>query len=126
MDMDFAVPCPLVQTVLPRIRFLFVRPRVCSTLPSDPASRRRPCASLVLHLHQVAQGTFTPKTPDMPGTQDRPPAGRVAAALRAVLDSVRRQSKLASKVSRRGLAAAGGVWRGHGFTTRESRGEDNG
>ena len=46
--------------------------------------------------------------------KDRPPAGRVAAARRAVLDSVRRQSKLASKVSRRGLAAAGGVWRDAG------------
>jgi hypothetical protein len=28
----------------------------------------------VLHLHQVAQGTFTPKLPDMSDTQDeRPP-----------------------------------------------------
>jgi hypothetical protein len=27
----------------------------------------------VLHLHQVAQGTFTPKTPDMPGTHGRRP-----------------------------------------------------
>ena len=25
----------------------------CSTLPSDPASRRRPCASLILHRHQA-------------------------------------------------------------------------
>src|SRR3954449_7527650 len=32
-----------------------------------------PCASLVLHLHQVAQGTFTPRLLDMPSTQD---AGR--------------------------------------------------
>jgi hypothetical protein len=31
-----------------------------STLLSDPALRRRPCASLPLHLHQVEQGTFTP------------------------------------------------------------------
>jgi hypothetical protein len=30
----------------------------------------RPCASLVLHLHQVAQGTFTPRLLDMPSTQD--------------------------------------------------------
>ena len=35
------------------IRFLSIGTRLCSTLPSDPASRRRPCASLILHLHQV-------------------------------------------------------------------------
>src|SRR5258705_12762388 len=61
MDMDFATSCPLVRPALPHIRFLFVGSRLCSTLPSDGPSRFRPCASLVLHLHQVAQGTFTPK-----------------------------------------------------------------
>jgi len=76
MDMDFAVSCPLVRPALPRIRFLFVRSRFCSTLPSDSSSRFCPCASLVLHLHQVAQGTFTPKLPDMSDTQ----AGREATA----------------------------------------------
>ena len=53
MDMDFAVISPLVRTALPHIRFLSIGSRLCSTLPSDPASRRRPCASLTLHLHQV-------------------------------------------------------------------------
>jgi hypothetical protein len=53
MDEDFAVSCPLVRPGLPDIRFLFVGSRFCSTLLSDPASRRRPCASLTLHLHQV-------------------------------------------------------------------------
>src|SRR3954452_9557236 len=53
MDMDFAISCPLVRTGLPHIRFLFVRSRLCSTLPSDDTSRWRPCASLTLHLHQV-------------------------------------------------------------------------
>src|SRR3954467_14756879 len=43
---------------------------LCSTLPSDGPSRFRPCALLVLHLHQVAQGTFTPKLSDMSDTQD--------------------------------------------------------
>jgi hypothetical protein len=33
--------CPLA----PRIRFLYIGSRVCSTLLSDPTSRRRPCAS---------------------------------------------------------------------------------
>src|SRR5438270_5988253 len=53
MDEDFAVSRPLVRPGLPHIRFLFVRSRFCSTLLSDAASRRRPCASLTLHLHQV-------------------------------------------------------------------------
>ena len=70
MDMDFATSCPLVRPVLPRIRLLFVRSRFRSTLPSDGPSRFRPCASLVLHLHQVAQRTFTPRLLDMPSTQD--------------------------------------------------------
>src|SRR5208337_1415805 len=70
MDMDFATSCPLVRPVLPRIRLLFVRSRFRSTLPSDGPSQFRPCASLVLHLHQVAQGTFTPRLLDMPSTQD--------------------------------------------------------
>src|SRR4051794_31866879 len=69
MDMDFATSCPLVRPALPHIRFLFVGSRFCSTLPSDGPSRFRPCASLVLHLHQVAQGTFTPRLLDMPSTQ---------------------------------------------------------
>src|SRR5213082_2507955 len=48
---------------------LLVRSRHRSTLPSDPASRRRPCASLALHLHQVVQGTCTPRLSNMLGTQ---------------------------------------------------------
>ena len=46
MDMDFVKTSSLVRPGLPRIWFLFIGPRLCSTLPSDPASRRRPCASL--------------------------------------------------------------------------------
>jgi hypothetical protein len=53
MDMGFAVSCQLARRRMPPIRFLFIGSRLCSTLPSDPASRRRPCASLTLHLHQV-------------------------------------------------------------------------
>src|SRR3954469_18090698 len=69
MDQDFAVSRPLVRPGLPHIRFLFVRSRICSTLLSDAASRRRPCVSLALHLHQVVQGTCTPKLSNMLGTQ---------------------------------------------------------
>jgi hypothetical protein len=44
MDMDFVVTCPLVQRRMPPIRFLSIGSRLFSTLSSDPASRRRPCA----------------------------------------------------------------------------------
>jgi hypothetical protein len=77
MDVDFAVTCPLVRPGLPHIRFLFVRSRFCSTLLSDPASRRRPCASLALHLHQVVQGTCTPQLSNMLGTQVSRSRGRM-------------------------------------------------
>lgn len=80
MDVDFANACPLVRPALPHTRFLFVGSRLCSTLPSDGPSRFRPCASLVLHLHQVAQGTFTPKLPDMSDTQAQAPALTAAAS----------------------------------------------
>ena len=68
MDLDFVVISRLVRRRMPRIRFLSIGSRLCFTLPSDPASRRRPCASLGLHLHQVVQGTFTLKLPSMLGT----------------------------------------------------------
>ena len=42
MDMDFATSGPLVRPSMPPIRFLSVRPRFCSTLPSDAASRWPP------------------------------------------------------------------------------------
>ena len=60
MDRGFAVMSPLARHRMPRIRFLFIGPHVCSTLPSDPASRRRRCASLSLHLHQVVKGLSPP------------------------------------------------------------------
>jgi hypothetical protein len=68
MDMDFAVTSQLVRPRMPLIRFLFIGPYVCSTLLSDPASRRRPCALLSLHLHQVVKRTFTFELSNMLGT----------------------------------------------------------
>src|SRR5262249_10084649 len=70
MDVDFAISGPLVRPRMPHIRFLFVRSRLCSTLPSNAFAR--PCAWLVLHLHRVGRGTLTPKLSNMPGT----PLGR--------------------------------------------------
>ena len=69
MDVDFAISRPLVRPRMPRIRFLFVRSRLCFTLPPDPASRRRPCASLALRLHQAVQRTCTSKLSNMPGAR---------------------------------------------------------
>ena len=68
MDMGFAVACLLARHRMPLIRFLYIGSCVCSTLLSDPASRRRPCASLLLHLHQVVEGTYTPELSKMLGT----------------------------------------------------------
>ncbi len=55
--------------------------RLCSTLPSDPVSRRRPCASLSLLLHQDVKGTRTPKLSIMRGVP-RECRGVVQAPLR--------------------------------------------
>jgi hypothetical protein len=67
MDMDFAVIGQLVRRRMPYIRFLSIGSRLCSTLPSDPASRRRPCASLSLLLHQDVKRTCTSKLSIMRG-----------------------------------------------------------
>src|ERR1039458_7852725 len=69
MDMDFVVIGQLVRHRMPQIRFLYIGSYVCSTLLSDPASRRRPCASLSLRLHQAVKRTFTFELSNMLGTQ---------------------------------------------------------
>src|SRR5262249_20755541 len=81
MDMDFAVSCPLVRHwrllsgFCPSTRTF--APRFLQTPPHDGS----PCASLALHLHQVGQGTFTPKLLSMPSTQrSRWRGGRLAWA----------------------------------------------
>jgi hypothetical protein len=71
MDMGFAVSCPLARHCLPPIQFLSIGSRVRSTLLSDPASRRRRCASLSLHVHHVVKRTFTSR---LLGTQHQRPA----------------------------------------------------
>ena len=58
---------PARPTLTPPIRFLYIGSRICSTLPSDPASRRRPCASLSLLLYQDVKRTFTSKLSNMLG-----------------------------------------------------------
>jgi hypothetical protein len=55
------------ERATPHSRFVFLTPHICSTLPSDPASRRRPCASLVLRLHvYLDRGLSPPSTTTCP------------------------------------------------------------
>ena len=79
MDMDFAAKRRLVRRRMPpsgscpsgrdcRSRS---RSRLGRVHLSDPASRRRPCGSLALHLHQVVRGTCTPRLSNMLGTRLR-------------------------------------------------------
>jgi hypothetical protein len=79
MDVDFAVTGQLVRRRMPHIRFLSIGSRLCSTLPSDPASRRRPCASLSLLLHQDVKGTRTPKLSIMHGVPEKCPGSDAGA-----------------------------------------------
>lgn len=89
MAMDFAITCSLVQAGRPHIWFLFVRSWLCSALPSDPASRRRPCASLILHHHQVGSRTCTSKLSNMLGTQAKSREKRLFAEFRIALACIR-------------------------------------
>jgi len=120
MDEDFAVSRPLVRPGLPRIRFLFVRSRLCSTLPSDLASRRRPSASLALHLHQVVQGTCTPRLSNMLGTR----LNRSAVGKTQISFTSRRPQRLAPSTLTLLLACTNALRRAtlwHGYAQRQLR-----
>src|SRR5947209_20042709 len=85
---------PARPALTPQIRFLYIGSRVCPTLLSDPASRRRPCASLSLHLHQVVRRTFTFELLNMLGTHK--PAQPGAAVPHNISDlNSRRRNMLA-------------------------------
>src|SRR5215831_13318456 len=79
MDMDFAVTCPLARCWHPvfvhrlaRLLYASFRPRLTAIALAF---------SLALHLHQVGQGTLTPKLLSMPSTQvSRWRGGRFACA----------------------------------------------
>lgn len=73
MTMDFVIICSLVRVQLPCIRFLFVGSWICSTLLSDAASRRHPCASLHFTVIRLCKDSHL-QLLNMPGTQkNRPP-----------------------------------------------------
>ena len=71
MVTGLAMECPLARHRMPLVRFFFIGSHLCSTLLSDPASRRRRCASLSLHLQPVGKRTFTSKLSNMLGTHPR-------------------------------------------------------
>ncbi len=59
-EMAFAKPGSLGQCSSPHIRFLFIGPRLCSPLPSDDASRRRPCGSLTFTSVRLVEDFHLP------------------------------------------------------------------
>ena len=124
MDEDFAVSCPLVRPGLPDIRFVFVRSRFGSALLSDAASRRRPCASLALHLHQVVQGTCTPRLSNMLGTR----LNRSAVGKTQVSFTSRRPQQLAPSTLTSLLACTNALRRAilrHGYAWRQPRSDSS-
>src|SRR5215471_18982590 len=74
---------PARPTLTPLIRFLYIGSHICSTLPSEPVLRRRPCASISLHPYQVVKRTYTFKLSNMLGTQKKG-----AELIRAVFQKV--------------------------------------
>ena len=66
-------PWPARPTLTLEIRFLYIGSRFCSTLLSDPASRRRPCASLSLLLYQDVKRTLTSQLSTMLGVPRKSP-----------------------------------------------------
>jgi hypothetical protein len=77
MDMDFGVSGQLVRHRRPHHPVLVHRLVRLLHASFRPASRRRPCASLSLHLHQVVKRTFTFKLSNMLGTQQKGAASLV-------------------------------------------------
>ncbi len=51
-----AIQCWLTPPPRPRIRFLFVESDFCLQLPSNPASRRRPCSWLAIPTIRARRG----------------------------------------------------------------------
>jgi len=111
MDMDFAGSCPLVRPGLPNTRFLFVRSRLCSTLPSDPASRRRPCVLANTSPPSGCVGDFHPQAVKHARHTTKPLRGRTirrsggSSSLAELALSVR--SSVVGSASRRVRVLAG-------------------
>jgi hypothetical protein len=84
MAVDFAIIGSFIRSGRPRIRFLSIGPRLCSTLPSDPASRRCPCASLILRHHQAGWRTSTSQADHARHTEKSSAGARLLPAVENV------------------------------------------
>jgi hypothetical protein len=73
MDTDFVVSCQLVRRRRPQIRFLSIGPYLCSALPSDPVSRRRPCASLPFTSIRLGRDSHPPAAEHARRTTEKAP-----------------------------------------------------
>lgn len=74
VNMDFVASRQLVLPSRLLIQFLSVGSHVGSTLPSDPASQQRPCASLTFTSTRLVQGLAPCQSAGMPGTRNDLPA----------------------------------------------------
>jgi len=74
VNMDFVISRKLVPPWRLTIQFLFVGSYLCYTLPSDPASQQRPCASLTFTSTRLVWGLPPHQSAGMPGTRKYPPA----------------------------------------------------
>lgn len=72
MVVNIAIACSLVRRRGPPIRFSSIGSRLCSTLPSNPASRRCPCASLSLFPARMGRGLPPPSGHSCTAHQERP------------------------------------------------------
>src|SRR5687767_3083354 len=66
----FAITGPLARHDMPQIRFLFIGPRLCLALPSDPASRRRPWVRLSFTSIRLDRDSH-PELSNMLGAHER-------------------------------------------------------
>jgi len=71
---------PAGPTLTPQIRFLFIGPRLCRALLSDPASRRRPWGWLSFTSIRLDRDSH-PELSNMLGTQAKTPASRGSRGL---------------------------------------------
>ena len=77
-------------------------------IEGDPASRRRPCASLALHLHPVVKRTFTFKLSKMPDTPIKWAATESGPPIHIQIDSMRPKGEVLARLSKEERRTTGG------------------
>src|ERR1700756_4945363 len=93
---------PARPTLAPRIRFLFIGSHLCSTLPSDPASRRQPLRFTNpsppsgwvedFHLRAIEHARHTTVSPCSPPPPSPPPAQKRCMRIWAISAACRSAS----------------------------------